>query len=122
MSYFDPFNFREVFPVGPDGNRITKTKYTHPYSYDPFVIWSSGKKATDSVYTDRLSQWDHDKTRELCKKHMPLKRWDNAEPKQIEAFLREYWDNDKVELCRVSEYCNVSSGYPCWRLDYREGK
>lgn len=104
--------------IGEDGRPVQKTKYTHPYSYDPFVLWKGKGDANGSVYTDRLYQWDYEKADRLGKKHMPGKRWDNAQPSQIEAFLREYLDAPDLKLVKIIEYCNVSNGYPVWRLDF----
>lgn len=106
--------------VGEDGTPTRKTKFTNPYDYDPFVIWQSKTKADDTVYSDRLWQWDHKKHDELCQKHFGNRGqyWDQRPAHQIQDFLCDYF-GEKVELCRVMEYCNVATGYPCWRFDYK---
>lgn len=109
----------------PDGLPRTRSKMTHPYSYDPFVIWKDPNlTATNTVYSDRLHQWDYKKHNDLCEKHFGNQGqyWDRRAPKAIEAFLRDYNDNPTLELVRIVEYCNASNGYPCWRLDYTESK
>jgi len=53
------------------GNTIERNKYDNPYSYDSFVTWQGGnnKEINDTVYSDRLFQWNCKKYSELCKKH-----------------------------------------------------
>jgi hypothetical protein len=111
-------------PVDEHGRPVERTKHSHPYSYSGFVLHRLGPNsdATDSVYTDRMQQWDWDKADRCHKAHMPGKRWDNASPQQMEAYLRDYMGDPDLRLVLVMEYCNVSSGYPVWRLDYRSGK
>lgn len=96
------------------GNPVEKTKEEYPYSYDAFVVYGrrDEEKCNGSVYTDRLYQWDHEKTKSLN-----IKDW-TSNFKGIEAFLREWQGHEKLELLQVVEYCNVSNGYPTWRLDY----
>ncbi|KKM76070.1 hypothetical protein LCGC14_1383850 [marine sediment metagenome] len=101
---------------------ISKDRYSCPYTYDPFLLYfneNAKKEAESSIYSDRLSQWDSEKTKRLSKKHLPGKRWDNAEPKQIQAFLCAYLDK-KVVLVANIQYVNMSSGYPVWRFDFYE--
>jgi hypothetical protein len=105
------------------GSRVKRTKITHPYSYDGFVTYRGGKneEITGTVYSDRLSQWDHEKTRSLMKKHFggDGDYYYNREPDQIQSFLSEYFDK-KIKLILVMEYCNQSNGFPVWRFDYKE--
>lgn len=106
-----------------NGSAVRRTKMTHPYSYDDFVQWRGGenKEANGTVYTDRLLQWDYGKHNELCKKHFGNEgqNWGQRQPEQIEAFLRDWNDNQDLKLILVMECCNQSSGYPLWRLDYQ---
>ena len=102
-----------------DGNPVSRPKDKFSYSYDFFVTWKTEKfksKDRTAVYSDRLWQWNHQKYDSLCQKH-----WQNQgqnfydrEPKQIEAFLRDYHDLPNLELVMIQEGCNVSSGYPIW--------
>lgn len=100
-----------------------KTKQTHPYNYDPIVLYKNGKTATGSVYSDRLFQQDYEKHDEICQKVFGNRGqyWDKREPKQIEKFLSEYFGK-KITLTRITEYCNQSTGYPCWRFDYKDNE
>lgn len=100
-------------------------RYSHPYSYDPFTIWGEPKpdpRCNGSDWTDRLEEWDHKKFHELAKEiyvgnARPFNSL-NCRGELIEKFLRRYYDEPKLELLRVIEFCNQSSGYPLWRLDY----
>ena len=76
-------------------------------------------KANGSAYTDRMWQWDYEKYNELCQKHFGDKgqtNWLYREPKAIEAFIRDYNDDQTLILTKVVEYCNASNGYPVWNL------
>ncbi len=110
--------------VDEHGNPVKRTKQSHPYSYDGFVQWRGGenKEANGTIYSDRLLQWDYEKHNELCEKHFGNKGqyWDARHPEKIEAFLRDWVDDQNLKLIFVMEYCNVSSGYPCWRFDYHK--
>lgn len=106
---------------------VARTKHTHPWSYDGFVQErvDENSKANSSVYTDRLLQWDYDKTRHLMIKHFKDTGidvggdyWNARSAESIEGFLREWTENPNLRVILVMEYCNVSNGYPTWRIDY----
>lgn len=103
-------------------NAIERTPHTHPYNYDGFVLYRSGqnKEATATYYSDRLNQWDHEKTDRLCKKHFEpgSGAWPKQSPEKIEAFLSE-WVEKPVKVILIMEYCNQASGYPVWRIDVK---
>ena len=113
-----------------NGNNVERTKFTHPYSYDGFVTWRgvSSKKQDkirkDTVYSDRLYQWDWEKYNKLCKKYFGDvgQYFSNRNPKKIEAMLQEYCKEPKLNLTLIMEYCNQSSGYPVWRFDFEVPK
>jgi hypothetical protein len=94
------------------------TYFNLPYIFD------NGEKATDTVYSDRLFQWDSKKHDELCQKHFGNQGqyWSGRSPELIEAFLRDYMDDQSVVLCRIEEHENQSTGYPLWRFDYLKKK
>lgn len=102
----------------------TRTKYSHPYSYDPIVQYDNGKESNGSVYTDRLMQWDYEKYNKCALKHFGDTRqyFDRLTPKQIQAFLREYLDDKKLILVKSIEMCNASNGFPLWLLQYKGSK
>ena len=99
-----------------------KSKLDHPYDYDPFpnFIADTELKAKSTIYTDRLFRWDSKKHDDLCLKYFGNQGqyWDRREPEAIQNFLREYLQDSSVVLVSVIEYCNPSSGYPYWRLNY----
>ena len=107
-----------------EGNPIKRTPQTHPYNYDSFVTWMGGdrKDATGAIYSDRLFQWDSDKHDRLCQKHFGNRGqyWDKRDPKEIEAFLRDWTDNQSLRLIYVVQCCNQASGYPCWCFGYAD--
>ena len=96
-----------------------KNKASHPYSYDPICIWGDETKGSGE-YTDRLWQWDHKKHDRLCKKHFgdEGQYWNRRDPEKIEAFLRDYHDDPTIKLTFITEFCNVSNGYPTWLLGF----
>lgn len=106
----------------PDHGKF-KSKQSHPYSYDPILIWGDEHEASSgSIYTDRLLQWDYDKHDELCEKHFGNRGqyWNDRDPKLIEAFMQDWVGNPNLKLVYITEFCNVSNGYPCWLLAYQE--
>lgn len=112
--------------VDEDGNPVKKTKYTHPYSYDAFVIYRNGvnEEINSTVYSDRLRMWDDKKLTHLMKKHCGTTGdyWDGIEPLKIQAFLRAWFDDSRLKLILVMQECNVSSGYPLWRFGFKTSK
>jgi len=113
-------------PVDEHGNVVSKTKSEYPYTYDGFVTFRGGenKEANCAVYTDRLYREDHKKHDELVKKHFgdTGQYWSSRNSEKIEAFLRDWTGDKELKLILVMEYCNVSSGYPLWRFDFKWSK
>jgi len=105
---------------------VKKSKHEYPYSYDGFVTYRNGKNedANGTIYSDRLLQWDYEKTRSLMKKHFGESGdyWNSRSPEKIQSFLQEWTDDKKLKLVLVMEYCNMSNGYPVWRFDYAGSK
>jgi len=109
------------------GNAVEKSKDEYPYSYDGFVQERNytDLKANGTVYTDRLLQWDFKLTRELIKKYFKDgggDYWENRSLEDIQSFLRERLNKPELIVTLVMEYCNVSTGFPVWRIDYWEDK
>ena len=91
-------------------------------TYSDSAIFDNGEKPNGTVYSDRMLQWDYKKHDDLCQKHFGDKSqyWSGRSPEKIQAFLRDYMNDQNVLLCRI-EYCvNASSGYPIWRFDYKK--
>lgn len=117
MDYVDEFDLP-----------VKRTKSTHPYNYDGFVQERvhPNELSQHTVWSDRLLQWDYDKTRKLIFKHFKATGIDvggdyysSRTAEQIQGFLRDWYKNDKLEVTLVMDYCNQSNGYPLWRIDYR---
>lgn len=109
------------------GNPVRRTKFSHPYNYDGFVQERCGanEEANGTVWTDRLLEWDYKLTRKLIDKHFKDTGidvggdwWDQRPASAIQEFLRERLNMPKLRVIFVMEYCNQSSGYPVWRIDY----
>ena len=116
-KFFEPYI--EFLP-----QNVSKTRYSHPYSYDPFLIFFNDrakKKANNTIYTDRLLQWDYEKHNELCEKHFGNRgeRWDKRSPSDIEDFLIDYLGKNVILVANI-QYVHLGSGFPLWRLDFYE--
>jgi hypothetical protein len=110
------------------------TKAGHPYAYDPFTIWGAPQpdaRCNGSTYTDRMEQHDRKRYHALAERHYrggdPVtyhRPFDSHRCRGdlIEQFLREWEGDPDLTLIRVIEYCDVSNGYPTWRLDYVTSK
>jgi hypothetical protein len=44
--------------------------------------------------------------------------WDDRSASKIQEFLRERLELPTLVVTLVMEYCNKSSGFPLWRIDY----
>lgn len=112
------------FWLSPEGERNFTSKRTpisHPYSYDPIILFTNTEvKASNTVYSDRLFQWNSDKHDKLCTEYFGNRGqvWRDRAPESIQSFLRAYIADQSIALVRIVEYCNPSNGYPCWRFDY----
>jgi hypothetical protein len=104
----------------PDGER--KTKWTHPYNYDPIIVYfGSARKGDSAVYSDRLWQGDYNKCEasiNSIRSTDPQQRFRNDDPKQVEQFVSLYY-NKQVEVTAIVEGCNASNGYPYWIFYFR---
>ncbi len=113
-----------IAPIDEHGNTVARTKFTHPYSYDGFVVWDerAGEDQPDTtVYADRLFQWNPEKYNHACEQVFGNRGqyWHEREAVDIEKFLHIYTGNESLKLLMVMEYCDQARGYPCWRFDYK---
>lgn len=99
---------------------IDKNGFEHEAFFPKF---NNGEVATDTVYSDRLYQWDYKKHNDLCQKHFGNQGqyWGSRRPEQIEAFLRDYIDDQTIVLCRIEKHENRATDYPVWRFDFKKG-
>ena len=112
--------------VDEHGNPVKRTREECPYSYDGFVVYRNGEnsEANNTIYSDRLLQWDYAKYNRLSKKHFGNEGqiFFDRDPKKIEKFLQDWMGNPKLKLIFIMEYCNVSNGFPLWRFDVKDKK
>lgn len=106
------------------GERVERTFWDFPYTYDPFLLWKDedyNEQNTISVYSDRLMHWDFEKFNECCQKvfNNTGQYFNNRAPWDIEKFLSLYLEKE-IKLTAIEESCNVSSGYPYWIFYYEE--
>jgi len=124
QDYFGSGLITYTGQVDEHGNRVRRTKREYPYSYDGFVTWRGGENSevNNTIYSDRLLQWDYDKYNKLSEKHFGNQGqiFFDRSPEKIQSFLRDWCNSPKLKLILVMEYCNVSSGYPCWRFDFHQ--
>ena len=99
-----------------DEKPVERTPDKYRYSYDAYVQYKAADTYQHAVYSDRLWQWDNKKYDELCKKHFGNQGqyWSSRGVEQIQAFLRDYNDNQELVLVGIMEGCNASDGFPYW--------
>ncbi len=92
-TYFSGFGMGYINEFGEE---VARTPMTNPYTYDGYIIYRNGKneEADDSVWSDRLYQWDAAKHDRLSKKHFGNagNDYSGRDAKKIEAFLSDYFD------------------------------
>jgi hypothetical protein len=107
-----------------DGNDVERTRDKYPYSYDAYVTYMNGSKEDikDSVYSDRILQWDYELTRKIMLEVFGTDGdyYNNRSPEDIEVFLRKRFDKPDLNLIAIMEGCNVGNGYPYWVFCYNE--
>jgi len=114
----------ETWPRNERGRPVERTRTEFPHSYDPYVVWRAPEgtpQTTSTVYSDRLYEWDSDRFDKLSMKHfgnVAQLWWNSREPSKIQAFLRDYQDNQHILLTLIMDYCNRTTGCPTWRFDY----
>ena len=117
---YDVVMYADGYITDIEGNIINKTKSEYPYSYDSIVVFRNfNLEADDRIWSDRLLQLDYEKYNTLSNKFFgdESQYWNGREPGKIQAFLSE-WVGYDVNLVRVTEHCNASTGYPVWSFDF----
>ncbi len=108
-----------------NGKPVKRTPWTHPYSYDEFVLYKSEDfDPMDSmVYHDRMLQWDRDTFGKAVSKVWPeapgSQMFSGKSPVDINKFLNLYFGKE-VKLTAVLQGCNLSNGFPYWVFAYKE--
>lgn len=106
-----------------DGNAVKRTPWTHPFSYDTFVVFKSRefKKTDIMVDTDPLRQWDWNAFSVAVHEVWPGKTgnqgFNTRNPEEINRFLCLYFKRD-VKLTAVLQNCNQSNGNPYWTFAF----
>lgn len=107
-------------------NPIERTRSSHPYSYDEFVVFRNGTNSeiNSTIYSDRLKSWDYELTEKLSKKHFGETGdyYTHRSPSVIEKFLQERLELPELRLVVLTEGCNVSNGYPYWVFHFNKGE
>ena len=100
------------------GDPVERPKAKYPYSYSPYVQYRNGdnEEITNTVYSDRLYQWDPQKFNSLCRKYFGNtgQSFGTKPNSLIEKFLADYFGNPNLKLIVKMEGANMSSGYPYW--------
>ncbi len=104
------------------GNPIERHPEFYPYSFDMYVTYDHRKELGNDfkgAYTDRLFQWDTKKYNEARKKVFDnISQHFDDPPKQIEEFLRAYYDDDSIVIALICKGCNWANGFPVWYLGW----
>ena len=121
--YMNNFKISDFSAIDEFGNPVERTKREYPYSYSGFVQerCHPNEKANNTIYTDRLmSQIGYEKYKELQRKFFNSTNGNFSfySASDIEKFLREALNKKDLIVVLVMEYCNLSNGYPLWRIDY----
>ncbi len=120
---FEPFR-GEARAVDLDGNPVEHTKRDRPYSYSAFVTGRSAPNhpKMTAVYVDRMWSWDRSKMERLTKQHLSDTRWQHPRMSAVQAFMRAYMDDSKLQVIAVMEWCNAATGFPTWSIHYVSGE
>ena len=123
-DYYEQFGPSNSKFVGLDGKPVKRTPFSHPYSYDEYVIWKdddANLNQSIAAYSDRLFQWDSEKYNKCCEETFKNKGqyFYEREPEEIQKFLSLYFEKE-VKLTAVVQACNQATGYPYWIFLYEE--
>lgn len=116
VYYHDDQGFLHHIPV--------RTKWTHPYSYDPIVLINTTVKPTSSAYSDRMQGWDYTNYEQSSNRAAEKygRRFEWSDEAIVRDFLRAYYKDGTIEVAKVIEMCNASNGYPLWFLSWSSSK
>jgi hypothetical protein len=117
---------KEAFSGGP----ITRTKHSHPYSYEPFYVYQLDGKLSEEMtkgrvcaYNDRMQQWDALKYERACKVlDSGAYSFSNQSIEALTRFVQVYSEDDHAVFLGLIEGCNVGNGYPYWVFEWYSSK
>lgn len=104
---------------------MSGSKGENPYSYDPIVLFSD-KQTFDAhprnCWSDHLQRQCGDTINELKEKHFGNTGdyWPTEKPETVKAFLSELLNVPELHLVRITEHCNVNTGYPTWHFMFED--
>lgn len=118
-----------------EGNKIERTKREYPYSFSDYVRYINGKyrgqtkpfsikleegKQFHTAYSDRMGGWDRDHFDACFKEQLPIGSGGmrHGNPSMIEKFLKAYFRDENLELVKIVDCCNHSSGFEIFRFDF----
>jgi len=127
MQFSSNFNGGMIsMEVSPEGNINKRNSRTNPYNYDTFIMIGEPniERTTSSCYTDRLYQWDSKKYNDSAMEVFGNEGqfWSQRSKSDIEKFLKLYFSDETIDLVRVLQTCNHSSGYPLWVFEFNSDK
>lgn len=104
--------------LGPRG------RHEYPYSHDGYLQFKKVDTLppnTSAKETDRMLDENYTRFRQLSEKHFKNERDPGGEmyfgsrsPAAIEGFLRDFYNDPGLELLRIEEHRNRSSGHMLW--------
>lgn len=110
--------YRKVIVETVDGALQKRFEDIEESPYDEVPLYTSRVKANNTIYADRMRQWDRDKYEECCKKVWGciMNNFYSVDSSEVEDFISLYLDK-KVTLASV--YTNQGyNGYDYYRFDY----
>ncbi len=109
------------YEISPDGFPVKKSKRDFPYNYDTFVLYgTSNMEFGCTEWSDHILRRDYKKYNKCLMEVFGNEGqiWSSRDFKSIEKFLKLYLEDESIELVRVLEGCNQSSGYPVWAFQF----
>jgi len=118
--------------TGSDGKQRTTfahmykpEEYSHyPQELQPFVIFGDDgaveSPGMECVYSDRMFQWDHEKTDALLMKYFGKRSqyFNDKDPAIVEKFLQERFGYHNLKLHMIVQWQNAATGYPLWSFHF----
>lgn len=98
-------------------NERNLTKETAPYAYSDHYLWGEPEVGSDTIYSDRLAQWDREAWKRACEE-VP-KQFDQFSNDDADRFMSAYYGR-QIKVSALAEGCNVSTGYPYWIISCQD--
>lgn len=103
----------EYFMFDEEGNRMSQGEVKE--------ILRKNYTNLQTVYNDRMRQWDYDKYRKCVEQVFGPRMGDylpEGEDEKMSEFLSLYFG--KPLKCCVMEYFEDARGFPLWRIDFQD--